>query len=121
MSEVQFSSALLRRFRSSRQKVDLILKPLRRQSVKNALRVLESSPKKAALQVKKLILSAMANAEHNYGLDIDQLEIATFTADDDIVMKRIEFRGRSKMGRITKPFCRLRVVLRPMNVSLEGK
>ncbi|MGL4371426.1 MAG: uL22m family ribosomal protein, partial [Alphaproteobacteria bacterium] len=77
-----------------------------------ALKDLSFASQRVAQDVKKLLMSAIANAEVNHGLDIDYLVVQEATVGRDFVLKRSDIRGRSKVGRITKPFSNMRVVVR---------
>ncbi len=103
--------ANLRMLRISPQKLNLVAQMIRGQRVDRALDALTFSPKRIAKDVKKALLSAIANAENNHGLDIDRLYVSEATVGKALVMKRLDIRGRSKAGRITKPFSHLRVVV----------
>ncbi len=103
--------ASLRMLRVSPRKLNLVAQMIRGQKVDMALNALTFSPKRIANDVKKTLLSAIANAENNHGLDIDQLFVAEATVGKALVMKRLDIRGRSKAGRIKKPFSHLRIVV----------
>ncbi len=103
--------ANLRMLRVSPRKLNLVAQMIRGQKVDRALNALTFSPKRIASDVKKTLLSAIANAENNHGLDIDRLFVAEATVGKALVMKRLDIRGRSKAGRIKKPFSHLRIVV----------
>ncbi len=103
--------ANLRMLRISPQKLNLVAKMIRGQSVDSALDALTFSPKRIAKDVKKALMSAIANAENNHGLDIDRLYVSEASVGKAIVMKRLDIKGRSRAGRITKPFSHLRLVV----------
>jgi large subunit ribosomal protein L22 len=103
--------ANLRMLRVSPQKLNLVAQMIRGLRVDKAINALTFSPKRIAIDVKKTLLSAIANAENNHGLDIDKLFISEATVGKALVMKRLDIRGRSKAGRITKPFSHLRIVV----------
>ncbi len=103
--------ANLRMVRVSPQKLNLVAQMIRGQRVDRAIDALTFSPKRIAIDVKKTLLSAIANAENNHGLDIDKLFISEATVGKALVMKRLDIRGRSKAGRIKKPFSNLRIVV----------
>ena len=88
--------------RSSAQKTRLVADQVRGLSVEKALNVLTYSPKKAAQLVKKVLLSAIANAEHNEGADIDTLKVKTIFVDEGPSMKRIKPRAKGRADRIVK-------------------
>ena len=86
----------------SPQKVRLVADQIRGQSVGHALQTLEFSPKKASAVVRKVLLSAIANAEHNEGADIDELRVSTIYVDEGPMYKRIQARAKGRANRILK-------------------
>lgn len=96
------SVAKLRFARISPQKARLVADEVRGMPVEKALEVLEFSTKKAAGVVRKVLESAVANAEHNEGADIDELTIATIMVDEGPTMKRMKPRARGSADRILK-------------------
>ena len=96
------SVAKLRFARISPQKARLVADEVRGMPVERALEVLEFSTKKAAQIVRKALESAVANAEHNEGADIDELKIATIMVDEGPTMKRMKPRARGSADRILK-------------------
>lgn len=103
--------ANLRAVRVSPRKLNLVAKMIRGKKVSKALSELTFSPKRIAIEVKKTLLSAIANAENNHGLDIDNLYVSEATVGKSLVMKRLDIKGRSRRGSITKPFSHLRIVV----------
>lgn len=103
--------ANLRMLRVSPRKLNLLAQMIRGQKVDKAINALTFSPKRIASDVKKTLLSAIANAENNHGLDIDKLYVSEATVGKALVMKRLDIRGRSKAGRIKKPFSHLRIIV----------
>ncbi|MCS4309542.1 large subunit ribosomal protein L22 [Rheinheimera pacifica] len=97
--------------RSSAQKTRLVADQVRGLSVDKALNVLTYSPKKAAELVKKVLLSAIANAEHNEGADIDTLKVKTIFVDEGPSMKRIKPRAKGRADRIVKRTSHITVVV----------
>lgn len=97
--------------RSSAQKTRLVADQVRGLSVEKALNVLTYSPKKAAELVKKVLLSAIANAEHNEGADIDTLKVKTVFVDEGPSMKRIKPRAKGRADRIVKRTSHITVVV----------
>lgn len=95
-------SASLRYSRISPQKCRLIADQIRGLSVERALDILTFSKKKAAVIVKKVLESAIANAEHNEGADIDELKVSTIFVDEGSIMKRIQPRAKGRANRIVK-------------------
>ncbi|MGB7754497.1 MAG: 50S ribosomal protein L22 [Salinisphaera sp.] len=96
------SVAKLRFARISPQKARLVADEVRGMPVERALEVLEFSTKKAAQIVRKVLESAVANAEHNEGADIDELKITTIMVDEGPTMKRMKPRARGSADRILK-------------------
>ncbi|KAA3629667.1 MAG: 50S ribosomal protein L22 [Proteobacteria bacterium] len=95
-------AATLRFARLSAQKGRLIADQIRGQSVDRALNLLKFSPKKAAHIMRKVLESAVANAEHNEGADIDELKVAKVTVDEGPTQKRIQARAKGRANRIMK-------------------
>ncbi len=95
-------SAKLRGVRISPQKARLVCDQVRGLPVERALEVLMFSPKKGARIVKKVLESAIANAEHNEGADIDELRVSTIHVDQGPVFKRIRPRAKGRANRILK-------------------
>lgn len=95
-------AARLRFARVSPQKVRLVADQIRGRSVANALQILEYSPKKTAAVLKKVLESAIANAENNEGADIDQLAVSTVFVDEGPVQNRIRARAKGRANRILK-------------------
>jgi large subunit ribosomal protein L22 len=110
--------ANLRMIRVSPRKLNLVAQMIRGKSVGKALDSLTFSPKRIALDVKKTLMSAIANAENNHGLDIDKLYVSEATVGKALVMKRLDVRGRSKSGRIKKPFSHLRIIVSESGASI---
>ena len=97
--------------RTSAQKARLVADQVRGLSVDKALNILTFSPKKAAVLVKKVLESAIANAEHNEGADIDALRVATIMVDEGPSMKRIRPRAKGRADRILKRTSHITVVV----------
>ncbi|WP_031568318.1 50S ribosomal protein L22 [Rheinheimera texasensis] len=97
--------------RSSAQKTRLVADQIRGLAVGKALDVLTYSPKKAAELVKKVLLSAIANAEHNEGADIDALKVKTVFVDEGPSMKRIKPRAKGRADRIVKRTSHITVIV----------
>ncbi|MDP5293350.1 50S ribosomal protein L22 [Oceanimonas sp. CHS3-5] len=97
--------------RTSAQKARLVADQVRGLSVDKALEVLAFSPKKAAVLVKKVLESAIANAEHNEGADIDELKVSKIFVDEGPTMKRIRPRAKGRADRIMKRTSHVTVVV----------
>ena len=98
--------------RGSAQKLNLVAALIRGHKVEDALNILSFSKKAMAVDVRKVLASAIANAENNHNLDVDSLVVAEASVGKSITMKRFHARGRGKSTRILKPFSRLRIVVR---------
>jgi len=104
--------AVTRNLRVSPQKLNLLAASIRGKRVETALADLTFSRKRIAADVKKTLESAVANAENNHDLDVDQLVVKEAYVGKGLVMKRWRPRARGRIGRIMKPFSRLTVVVR---------
>ncbi len=98
--------------RGSAQKLNLVAGLIRGQKVEDALNILSFSKKAMALDAKKVLASAVANAENNHNLDIDSLVVAEASVGKALTMKRFHARARGKSTQILKPFSRLRIIVR---------
>jgi large subunit ribosomal protein L22 len=98
--------------RGSAQKLGLVAALIRGRKVEEALNILKFSTKGMADDVRKVLASAIANAENNHNLDVDSLVVAEASVGKALTMKRFMARGRGKSSRIVKPFSRLRIVVR---------
>lgn len=101
--------AVLRGARLSAQKARLVADQIRGKAVGEALDILAFSPKKGALIIKKVLESAIANAEHNEGADVDELMVSTIFVDEGLTMKRIRPRAKGRADRIFKRTCHVTV------------
>ena len=106
------AQAVARSLRVSPQKLNLVAQLIRGKKVDKALAELTFSRKRIAKDVKKTLQSAIANAENNHSLNVDQLIVAEAYVGKNLVMKRFHTRARGRMGRIEKPFSQLTVVVR---------
>lgn len=102
-------AAILRNVRLSPQKGRLIADMIRGLPVEKALSTLAYTPKKGANLIKKVLNSAIANAEHNEGADIDELKISTIFVDEGPVYKRMQARAKGRGNRILKRTCHITV------------
>jgi len=103
--------AIHRGARISAQKTRLVADQIRGLPVDKALNVLTFSPKKAAGIVKKVVLSAIANAEHNEGADIDELKVTSIMIDKAASLKRFTARAKGRGNRIEKQSCHITVTV----------
>jgi len=106
------AKAVARMLRVSPQKLNLVAGLIRGKKVSMALADLQFSRKRIARDVRKCLESAIANAENNHDLDVDDLVVAEPHVGKALVMKRFTPRGRGRMGRIFKPFSHLTIVVR---------
>src|SRR5260221_7400730 len=106
------AKAVARMLRVSPQKLNLLAQLIRGKKVAAALADLEFSRKRIARDVRKCLQSAIANAENNHDLDVDDLVVAEAHVGKALVIKRFTPRGRGRMGRIFKPFANLTIVVR---------
>lgn len=102
-------AATLKGARLSAQKARLVADQIRGKSVDEALNILAFSPRKGAGIVKKVLESAIANAEHNEGADVDELKVSTIFVDEGMTMKRIRPRAKGRADRILKRSCHITV------------
>jgi len=105
--------------RGSPYKLNLVAGLIRGKKAGDALNILTFSKKGMAVDVRKVLASAIANAENNHNLDVDALVVKEASVGKSIVMKRFATRGRGKSTRIVKPFARLRVVVREQQEEAE--
>jgi len=101
--------ARLRGAKISAQKARLVVDQIRGKKVEEALNTLTFSPKKAAQLVKKVLESAIANAENNDGADVDELRVSAVFVDEGMYMKRIKPRAKGRADRILKRTCHITV------------
>ncbi len=106
------AKAVCRMIRVSPQKLNLVAQLIRGKKVDRALADLTFSHKRVAFDVKKTLQSAIANAENNHSLDIDDLVVAEAYVGKALVMKRFHARARGRAGRVEKPFANLTIVVR---------
>jgi large subunit ribosomal protein L22 len=115
------AKAVTRMLRISPQKLNLVAQLIRGKKVASALADLEFSSKRIARDVRKCLESAIANAENNHDLDVDDLVVAEAHVGKALVIKRFMPRGRGKMGRIFKPFSHLTIVVREVASPAQAK
>jgi len=106
------AKATIRMLRVSPQKLNLLAQLIRGKKVSAALADLEFSNKRISHEVRKALESAIANAENNHELDVDDLMVAQAYVGKDMVMKRFSPRARGRSGRIIKPFSNITIVVR---------
>jgi len=103
--------ARLRGARLSAQKARLVADQIRGKGVEEALQLLTFSPKKGAEVIRKVLDSAIANAQHNEGADVDELKVSTIYVDEGMTMKRIRPRAKGRADRILKRSCHITIKL----------
>ena len=114
------AKAVLRTVRVSPRKLGLVAATIRGKKVAQAVNELTFSKKRIAIDVKKALNSAIANAENNHNLDVDRLIVAEASVGKGLVMKRFQTRGRGRSAGIIKPFSHLTIVVRE-RLEAEGK
>ena len=110
-NEAQARSIMLR---TSPQKLNLLAQMIRGKKVNKALNDLTFSKRRVALEVKKCLQSAIANAENNHGLDVDELIVSEAFVGKNLVMKRGRPRARGRFGKILKPFAQVTITVRQL-------
>jgi len=110
--------AKVRMLRTSPQKLNLVAAMIRGKKVEKALTDLTFSKRRIATDVKKCLQSAIANAENNHGLDVDELVVAEAYVGKNLVLKRGRPRGRGRFGRINKPFAELTIKVREVEETV---
>ena len=111
------AKAVSRMIRVSPQKLNLVAQMIRGKKVAMALADLEFSRKRISTEVRKCLESAIANAENNHDLDVDELVVAEAHVGKALVIKRFSPRGRGRMGRILKPFSHLTIIVRQVEAE----
>jgi large subunit ribosomal protein L22 len=114
------AKAVSKMLRISPQKLNLVAQMIRGKKVASALADLEFSRKRIARDVRKCLESAIANAENNHDLDVDELVVAEAHVGKALVIKRFTPRGRGRVGRILKPFSHLTIVVRQVEARAEA-
>ena len=110
--------AVNRMLRTSPQKLNLVAEMIRGKPVDKALAALTFSKRRIAGDVRKTLESAIANAENNHGLDVDELVVAEAWVGKNLIMKRGRPRARGRFGRINKPFSQLTIKVRQVEEQL---
>ena len=115
------AQAVARSLRVSPQKLNLVAGMIRGKKVDKALAELEFSTKRIAVDVRKCVLSAVANAENNHSLDVNDLVVAEAYVGKNLTLKRFHARGRGRGASILKPFSQLTVVVRQVEEEKKPK
>jgi large subunit ribosomal protein L22 len=118
LSDVQ-AKAIGRNIRTSPRKLNLVAQSIRGQRAETALATLTFSPKRVARMVKKVLESAIANAENNHDLDVDDLVVSEASVGKNLTMKRFHARARGRGGRIEKPFSQVTIVVEEKREKVE--
>lgn len=113
------AKAVAKNIKISTQKLNLVAGMIRGKKVQAAIADLEFSRKRVAEHVRKAVISAVANAENNHGLDVDDLIVAEAFVGKNMILKRFHARGRGRSASVMRPFSQLTVVVR--QVELEEK
>lgn len=113
--------AMAKHLRTSPQKLNLVAQTIRGKDAGKALIDLEFSNRRIAQDVRKVLQSAVANAENNHGLDVDRLYVAEAYVGKDLVMRRFRARARGRAAKILKPFSRITIVVRERDDAAKGK
>ena len=111
--------AVNKMLRTSPQKLNLVAQMIRNKPVEKALADLTFSKKRISADVKKTLQSAIANAENNHGLDVDDLIVAEAYVGKNLTMKRGRPRARGRYGKILKPFAQLTILVRVPEAAEE--
>jgi len=106
------AQAVARNLRVSPRKLNLVAGLIRGKPVDTALADLEFSRKRIAQDVKKCVMSAVANAENNHGLDVNELVVSEAFVGKNLIMRRFAARGRGRASSIVKPFAQITVIVR---------
>ncbi len=115
------AQAVARNLRVSPQKLNLVAAMIRGKKVEQALAELEFSRKRIAIDVRKCLMSAVANAENNHQLDPNDLVVSEAWVGKNMVLKRFHARGRGRGARIMKPFAEITVVVREQPAAAEER
>lgn len=113
--------ALARNIRTSPRKLNLVAGLIRGKKVQNALDILSFNNRRMAGEVRKVLQSAIANAENNHQLNVDDLWVKEASVGTGLVMKRFHARAKGRGAKILKPFAHLRVVVQEHNMADQGE
>ncbi|MDD2877533.1 MAG: 50S ribosomal protein L22 [Acidiphilium sp.] len=115
------AEAVLRNIRVSPRKLNIVAASIRNLPAGRAIAELTFSKKRIAQEVKKLVQSAVANAENNHQLDVDRLVVTTAEVGRGIVMRRFQARGRGKAARVEKWFSHIRIVVAERDIITKAE
>jgi len=119
ITEDNQSKVFLKSIRVSPIKLNLVVSPIRGDKVEKAINYLSFSNKRIAIQIKKALQSAIANAENNHQLDVDKLYVSEASVGKDKVMKRFRARARGRGAKILKPFSNLTIKLKEQEIKKD--
>jgi len=105
------AQAVGRGMRTSPRKLNLVAQAIRGKTAEQALNELTFSPKRIAKEVKKVLQSAIANAENNHDLDVDDLVVAEASVGKNLTLKRFHARARGRGARVEKPFSQVTIIV----------
>ena len=105
------AQAILKNIRVSPRKLDLVAGLIRNRKASDAIATLTFSKRRIAVQVKKVLESAIANAENNHQLDVDRLVVSRAEVGKSVVMRRFQARGRGRAARVEKWFSHIKIVV----------
>ena len=111
--------ASIKSIKTSPQKANLVLDLIRGLNAEEALNALEFSNKRISNEIKKVLKSAISNAENNHQLDIDKLIVHEASVGKSMVMKRFRPRARGRSGKILKPFSNIRIIVKEKEISQD--
>ncbi len=114
------AKAIGRNIRTSPRKLNLVAQSIRGQTAEAALAALTFSPKRIARTVKKVLESAIANAENNHDLDVDSLVVSEASVGKNLTMKRFHARARGRGARIETPFSQVTIVVEEREAAMEA-
>ena len=114
------AKAVGRMIRTSPQKLNLVAQLIRGKKAEKAVADLSFSRRRVSVEVKKVLESAIANAENNHDLDVDSLVVAEAYVGKNLVMKRFRPRAKGRAARIIKPFSQLTIIVREMEETRAG-
>jgi large subunit ribosomal protein L22 len=115
------AKAIVRNLKISPQKLNLLAQLIRGKKVDTALADLQFSRKRIAQDVRKCVMSAVANAENNHGLDVNDLVVAQAYVGKNLVLRRFHARGRGRSSGIEKPFAQLTVIVKEVEAKADAK
>ena len=115
------ATAIARNLRVSPQKLNLVAQLIRGKKASSALADLQFSRKRIAQDVRKCVMSAVANAENNHGLDVNDLVVAQAYVGKNLVLRRFHARGRGRSSGIQKPFAQLTVIVKEVEAKADAK